>query len=258
MEHRARKRFGQNFLVDPQVIARIVDAIAPEPGQRIVEIGPGQAALTASLAASGADLTLLEIDRDLAAALRQRFGNATNVSVLQQDALHADFTELLGSGPFRVVGNLPYNISTPLLFHVLGWSAQIRDLHCMLQREVVERMAAEPGGKDWGRLSIMCQLRCVVTPLFSVPPEAFQPAPRVHSGFVRLVPHAHPPVQIADPDRFERLVVQAFSQRRKTLRNSLRGMLAADSIAAAGIDPGLRPEALGLEQFAALAKLPPS
>ena len=258
MEHRARKRFGQNFLIDPGVVARIVDAVAPAPGQLIVEIGPGQAALTAALAASGADLRLLEIDRDLAGRLEQQFRDAPNVRLHCGDALRTDFTELTAGRRFRLVGNLPYNISTPLLFHVLQWERQIIDMHFMLQQEVVNRIAAQPGGKAWGRLSIMCQYHCTVTPLFTVPPEAFQPAPRVQSAIVRLVPHASPPARIADMQQFERLVSQAFSMRRKTLRNSLRGLLDADAIAAAGIDPGARPETLGLAEFAALANCLPT
>jgi len=253
VEHRARKRFGQNFLIDPGVVGRIVDAVAPAPGQLIVEIGPGQAALTAALAASGADLCLLEIDRDLAGRLEQQFRDAPNVRLHCGDALRTDFTELTEGQRFRLVGNLPYNISTPLLFHVLKWEHQIIDMHFMLQQEVVNRIAAQPGSKAWGRLSIMCQYHCAVTPLFTVPPEAFQPAPRVQSAIVRLVPHASPPARIADMKQFERLVSQAFSMRRKTLRNSLRGLLDTDAIAAAGIDPGARPETLGLAEFATLA-----
>jgi len=253
VEHRARKRFGQNFLIDPGVVGRIVDAVAPAPGQLIVEIGPGQAALTAALAASGADLCLLEIDRDLAGRLEQQFRDTPNVRLHCGDALRTDFTELTEGQRFRLVGNLPYNISTPLLFHVLKWERQIIDMHFMLQQEVVNRIAAQPGSKAWGRLSIMCQYHCAVTPLFTVPPEAFQPAPRVQSAIVRLVPHASPPARIADMKQFERLVSQAFSMRRKTLRNGLRGLLDADAIAAAGIDPGARPETLGLAEFAALA-----
>jgi 16S rRNA (adenine1518-N6/adenine1519-N6)-dimethyltransferase len=165
-----------------------------------------------------------------------------------------DLSEISSERRFRLVGNLPYNISTPLLFHVLKWGRLVIDMHFMLQQEVVNRLAAQPGNKAWGRLSIMCQYRCEVTPLFGVPPEAFRPPPRVQSSVVRLVPHAEPPVQVSDMTQFERLVAQAFSMRRKTLRNSLRGLLDADSIAAAGIDPGLRPEALDLAQFAALAE----
>jgi 16S rRNA (adenine1518-N6/adenine1519-N6)-dimethyltransferase len=252
MQHRARKRFGQNFLADPSVVQRIVDVIAPRPGQVIVEIGPGRAALTVPLADSGAELHLLEIDRDLAAALRRQFDGRPNVRLHLGDALQADFTELCGGRPFRLVGNLPYNISTPLLFHALQWSGLITDMHFMLQQEVVDRMAAGPGGKARGRLSVMCQYHCEVTPLFSVPPEAFRPAPKVNSALVRLVPHAHPPVRIGDLARFERLLAQAFSMRRKTLRNSLRALLTAEQITAAGIDPGQRPETLTLQQFAAL------
>ena len=263
MQHRARKRFGQNFVTDPAIIRRIVDAIAPAPGQLIFEIGPGQAALSGPLADSGAEMHLVEIDRDLAALLDRRFADRDNVKLHVGDALQLDFAALSEGRPFRLVGNLPYNISTPLLFHVLQWSGReqgnrVQDMHFMLQQEVVERMAAGPGGKTWGRLSVMCQLYCAVTPLFGVPPEAFRPAPRVHSTVVRLVPHAEPPVRIDDMGRFQSLLIRVFSMRRKTLRNSLRGLLDSASIEAAGIDPGLRPETLDLEQFAALANAIPA
>jgi 16S rRNA (adenine1518-N6/adenine1519-N6)-dimethyltransferase len=255
MGHRARKRFGQNFLADPQVIQRIIDTINPAPGQVILEIGPGQAAISSPLAESGAELHLIEIDRDLAARLETRFAPASNVVVHSGDALNTDFSKIVGGRPFRLVGNLPYNISTPLLFHVLKWRNLVVDMHFMLQQEVVKRMAASPGGKAWGRLSVMCQVYCEVTQLFNVPPEAFTPAPKVQSGFVRLVPHDVPPVVIRDMPAFERLVSQAFSMRRKTLRNCLKGLLDAPQIEAAGIDPGLRPETLGVAQFAALTNL---
>jgi len=255
MKHQARKRFGQNFLTDPLVIQQIVDAIAPQPGQLLLEIGPGQAALTVSLIESGAELHLLEIDRDLAARLETRFRSNANLELHVGDALQMDFAEITGGRPFRLVGNLPYNISTPLLFHVLRWSGLIVDMHFMLQQEVVRRMAASPGGKAWGKLSVMCQYHYAVTPLFTVAPEAFSPAPKVQSAIVRLVPHTHPPVAINDMAAFKKLVSQAFSMRRKTLRNSLRGLLDANQIESAGIDPGLRPETLGLAQFAALAEL---
>jgi 16S rRNA (adenine1518-N6/adenine1519-N6)-dimethyltransferase len=253
MEHRARKRFGQNFLVDERVVDRILTAIAPMAGQRILEIGPGHAALTTGLALSGALLQLIEIDRDLAASLQSRFDGVGNVQVHCADALRLDLPRLTSGQPFRLVGNLPYNISTPILFHVLQWQGLVVDMHFMLQQELVERMAANPGGKAWGRLSVMCQFRCSVTPLFNVPPEAFRPQPAVQSTFVRLVPHAEPPVRVADLGCFERIITRAFSMRRKTLRNSLRGLLDAAAIAAAGIDPGIRPERLGLAEFAALA-----
>jgi 16S rRNA (adenine1518-N6/adenine1519-N6)-dimethyltransferase len=255
MEHRARKRFGQNFLADEQVIQRIIDTIHPVSGELILEIGPGQAAISSLLAETGAELHLLEIDRDLAARLEDRFASAGNVEVHTGDALKADFSKIVDGRPFRLVGNLPYNISTPLLFHVLRWRSLITDMHFMLQQEVVNRMAASPGGKAWGRLSVMCQVYCEVTQLFNVPPEAFIPAPKVQSGFIRLVPHGKPPVKIRDMQAFERLVSQAFSMRRKTLRNSLKSLLDTSLIEAAGIDPGLRPETLGVAQFAALANL---
>ncbi len=252
---RARKRFGQNFLTDTQVVDDIIRAINPQAGEQIVEIGPGHAALTLPLLASGAELHLVEIDRDLASSLQQRIAGFEQAFLHIGDALSMDFAAICNGRPFRLVGNLPYNISTPLLFHVLQWHELISDMYFMLQREVVERMAASPGGKAWGRLSIMCQYHCAVTPLFSVPPEAFSPRPRVHSSMVRLVPHATPPVHVDSMDAFRRLVGQSFTMRRKTLRNCLRGLLDASQIEAAGINPGLRPEALGLEEFAALSRL---
>ena len=255
MNHRARKRFGQNFLTDQIMIQRIVNTINPVAGDLILEIGPGQAALSRPLAKSDAELHLLEIDRDLAARLQIMFNPHGQALVHTGDALKTDFSEIVDDRRFRLVGNLPYNISTPLLFHVLQWNDLVIDMHFMLQQEVVKRMAANPGGKAWGRLSVMCQYYCEVSPLFDVPPEAFTPAPKVQSMFVKLIPHAQPPVTIRDMAVFERLVIQAFSMRRKTLRNCLRGLLDASMIEAAGIDPGLRPEQLGLAQFAALSEL---
>jgi len=255
MGHRARKRFGQNFLTDPLMIQRIVNTINPAAGELILEIGPGQAALSEPLAETDAELHLLEIDRDLAARLQIMFKPEGRAEVHTGDALQVDFSEIVNGRPFRLVGNLPYNISTPLLFHVLQWNELIIDMHFMLQQEVVRRMAAEPGSKAWGRLSVMCQYYCQVTPLFGVPPEAFTPAPKVQSMFVKLVPHDQAPVKINNMTVFERLVRQAFSMRRKTLRNSLKGMLDATMIESAGIDPGARPETLGLAQFAALSDI---
>jgi 16S rRNA (adenine1518-N6/adenine1519-N6)-dimethyltransferase len=252
---RARKRFGQHFLTDPALVDRIIQAVNPKTGDQIVEIGPGRGALSLPLLASGASLHLIEIDRDLAYDLKKHIGGYETAKLHIADALKIDFAALCGGHPFRLVGNLPYNISTPLLFHLLQWAELIRDMHFMLQREVVERLAASPGRKAWGRLSIMCQLHCEVTPLFPVPPEAFSPRPRVFSSVVRLQPHRLPPVQIESMEAFQEVVRQAFSMRRKTLRNSLRGLLDASAIESAGIDPGLRPEALGLEEFAALSRL---
>jgi 16S rRNA (adenine1518-N6/adenine1519-N6)-dimethyltransferase len=255
MGHRARKRFGQNFLTDPHIIQRIVNTINPVAGELILEIGPGQAALSRPLAETDAELHLLEIDRDLAARLQIMFKPGGRAEVHTGDALQVDFSKIVDDRPFRLVGNLPYNISTPLLFHVLQWNDLIVDMHFMLQQEVVRRMAAEPGSKAWGRLSVMCQYYCEVIPLFDVPPEAFTPAPKVQSMFVKLVPHDQAPVKIKNMAVFERLVSQAFSMRRKTLRNCLRGMLDAEMIESAGIDPGARPETLSLAQFAGLCEI---
>jgi len=253
--HKARKRFGQNFLTDPMVIQKIVDSIAPAPDQLVMEIGPGQAAITRPLAESGAELHLVEIDRDLAGRLEREFHHSPNVRLHVGDVLEMDFGEISGGRPFRLVGNLPYNISTPLLFHVLQWSDLLIDMHFMLQQEVVKRMAAVPGNKAWGRLSIMCQYRCEIVPLFTVRAESFTPVPKVQSGIVRLIPHREPPVRVNSFDAFQRLVTQAFSMRRKTLRNSLRGLLSASVIESAGIDPGVRAETLSLQQFADLSLL---
>ncbi len=254
MKHKARKRFGQNFLHDQQVIDRIISCIAPRQDDLLVEIGPGQAALTRPLLASGAELHLIEIDRDLVARLQKQFADESNITIHACDALKADLPEITGKRPFRLIGNLPYNISTPLIFHILQWHEQVVDMHFMLQKEVVDRMAAAPGSRTYGRLSVMTQFRCNITPLFDVLPESFTPVPRVCSSIVRLQPWREPP---ADPGSFrnlERVVAAAFSQRRKTLRNSLRDHLNADQIQAAGIDPGQRAEQLSLAQFAALAR----
>lgn len=251
MTHKARKRFGQNFLVDEQAISRCISSIAPKAGELIFEIGPGQEALTRPLAESGADLTVVEIDRDLAARL---VAAGRPYRVINQDALKTGFADLAGSQEYRLVGNLPYNISTPLLFHLLDQQPPPRDMHFMLQREVVKRMYAGPGGKDFGRLSLTCQNLCEVTPLFDVPAEAFEPRPKVESSFVRLTPREQPLVDPALRTAFETVVAQAFSMRRKTLRNSLRKMLQPEDFESTGIDPSLRPEQLDIEGFIRIAK----
>ncbi len=252
--HRPRKRFGQHFLADPGVVQRIVLAVAPRPGQQLVEIGPGLGALTGGLLAAAGELDVVELDRDLIPKLRARHGEAGTLRIHQADALTFDFAALAREPRgLRLVGNLPYNISTPLLFHLLAQAGAIRDMHFMLQREVVERLAAAPGGASYGRLSVMVQYRCRVQALFEVGPGAFRPPPRVDSAVVRLVPHEQPPVQVTDEARFEAVVRRAFAQRRKTLANSLRGMLSAQTIVAAGVDPGIRPERLDLAAFAALS-----
>lgn len=250
--HTPRKRFGQNFLTDPGVIARILALVDARPGDTVVEIGPGRGALTEGLIASGARLHVVEIDRDLAAAWRTR--ESPRFTLHQQDALDFDFSALCPVGTrLRVVGNLPYNISTPLLFHLLAQAGVIADMHFMLQREVVERLAAPSGCGDYGRLSVMVQYRCRVLPLLDVPPHAFIPAPRVQSAVVRLLP-GHFDHGIADsPAVLAQLVRQAFTQRRKTLRNALSGLLEAAAITALDIDPQRRPETLTVAEFVRLA-----
>ena len=252
--HRARKRFGQNFLHDAGVIHRILRAIHALPGEHVLEIGPGQGALTEGLLGSGARLDVIELDKDLLPLLQSRFGDNPRFSLNQGDALKFDF-QRLGAAPhsLRVVGNLPYNISTPLIFHLLSNAGLIRDMHFMLQKEVVERLAAEPGGGDWGRLSIMVQYHCRVEHLFNVGPGAFNPPPKVDSAIVRLVPHTEPPYPARDPLALEKVVREAFNQRRKTLRNTLKGLLSAEQIEAAGVDGGKRPEQLDLASFVRLA-----
>lgn len=254
MNHIPRKRFGQNFLHDPRVIARIIQAIGPRPDQRLVEIGPGQGAITEPLMQACGHLDVVEIDRDLARALSDRWPDPGMLTVHRQDALKLDVCALADSGrQLRIVGNLPYNISTPLLFHLLGQLRCVQDMHFMLQKEVVERMAAKPAHDAYGRLAVMVQYHCTVEPLFSIGPGAFRPPPRVDSAFVRLTPHARPPVQVTDEACLARIVRVAFSHRRKTLRNALRGITDEATIVALGLNPQIRPERLDLKAFAALA-----
>jgi len=251
--NRPRKRFGQHFLHDPQVLARIVAAIDPQPGEHLVEIGPGRGALTALLVARIGKLDAIEIDRDLAQQLESRFGAALTIDV--RDVLDVDFAAMRGSGPpVRVVGNLPYNISTPLLFHLLTQRGAIADMHFMLQKEVVDRMAASPGSKVYGRLTVMLAPWVRVERLFTVGPGAFSPPPKVSSAIVRLVPLAEPAFDIGSTAHFDRIVRAAFSQRRKTLRNSLKGTVDPALFADLGIDAGDRPEQLAPAQFGALAR----
>ncbi len=253
MTHRPRKRFGQNFLHDPGVINRIVAAIRPRAGEQLVEIGPGQGAITLPLLKATGTLTAIELDRDLIEPLQNLCRTTGELTVHNADALRFDFCSLADGTQLRIIGNLPYNISTPLLFHLLDQSRCICDMHFMLQKEVVERMAAAPGSGQYGRLSVMLQYRCKVSALFSIGPGAFTPPPKVDSAFVRLEPFTRPPVNVADEAVFATLVRQAFGQRRKTLRNTLRGLLDAEQIRQAGIDPAARAETLNLNAFAALA-----
>jgi 16S rRNA (adenine1518-N6/adenine1519-N6)-dimethyltransferase len=248
--HVPRRRFGQNFLVAPGVTAKIVAAIDPRPGDRVVEIGPGMGALTHVLLERLPELHAIEIDRDLSARLSERYPSE-RLHLHVGDALAFDFG-CLGS-ELRVVGNLPYNISSPLLFHLARVAERLRDAHFMLQREVVERMAAAPGTKSYGRLSVMLQYRFAVQKLFRVAPGSFRPIPKVESALVRLIPHRPLPIQARDEAVFAALVAQAFSLRRKTLRNALRESVAEADWSAAGIDPRLRPETLAVTDFVRLA-----
>jgi 16S rRNA (adenine1518-N6/adenine1519-N6)-dimethyltransferase len=249
--HQPRKRFGQNFLADPHYVARIVEAIDPQPGDNLVEIGPGLAALTGALIEGAGRIAAIEIDRDLAARLRERF-TADRLALHETDALAFDFSSLGDS--LRVVGNLPYNISSPLLFHLAAFETHLRDVHVMLQREVVARMTAAPGTPDYGRLTVMLQALFRVTRLFTVPAGAFRPAPKVESAVARLVPLGAQRPAIADEALFARIVAAAFGQRRKTLRNALSAIADQEALRAAGIDPRARGETLGVDDFVRLTR----
>lgn len=249
--HRPRKRFGQHFLTDPGVIDAIVTAIGPRPGDTIVEIGPGQGAITGALARQAGKLHCVELYRDLAASLRRRFGERDNVIIHEADALKFDVCSL--GDNLRIVGNLPYNISTPLLFHLVDCRGCIADMHFMLQKEVVDRMTAGPGSKAYGRLGIMLGCHLSVEALFDVGPECFDPPPAVMSAVVRLAPLGSERPAIDDETVLRRLVATAFSQRRKTLRNALKTMLESAELRSLGIDPGSRPESLAIADYVALA-----
>jgi 16S rRNA (adenine1518-N6/adenine1519-N6)-dimethyltransferase len=249
-EHRARKRFGQNFLADPNIIRKIIDAIAPKAGETMVEIGPGLGAMTDPLVERLGHLHVVEIDRDLIARLKERY-SPDRLTIHEGDALAFDFASL--GQPLRVVGNLPYNISTPLLFHLADFASRVNDLTFMLQKEVVMRMVAEPGSADYGRLSVMLQYRFRMGRLFDVPPGAFRPAPKVTSSIVRMMPLPAEQLAARDEALLGRIVAAAFGQRRKTLRNTLRDYLAEADYAELGIDPGLRGERLAVADFVAIA-----
>lgn len=256
--HVARKRFGQNFLHDARVIAQIVQAIDPQPGDQLIEIGPGMGALTIPLLAAGQPLTVVEMDRDLIAALPRRTAGVrhdeSQLTIIEADALRFDFSKLIGETQrLKIVGNLPYNISTPLLFHLLQWGAHIEQMVFMLQKEVVERIVASPGSKTYGRLSVMMQYYCEPEFLFSVPPGAFNPPPQVTSAVFRLKPYQIKPIQAQDEKRFAQLVTTLFNHRRKTLRSVLKHDIAETTWENLGIDPQARPETLSRAQFVALA-----
>ena len=249
-----RKRFGQHFLHDPGIIRRIVESINPLAGERLVEVGPGRGALTWSLLERAKAMDAIEIDRDLAQLLAADPRAKPGLTVHVENVLHTDFVHLRGAGaPLRIVGNLPYNISTPLLFRLLTQRLAIEDMHFMLQKEVVDRMAAKPGGKDYGRLTVMIAAVAEVESLFDVGPGAFKPPPKVWSAIVRLRPTPNPRFEVGRDGVLRTLVTAAFSHRRKTLRNGLKEFLSPQDIESCGIDPQLRPETLSPPQFGLLA-----
>jgi 16S rRNA (adenine1518-N6/adenine1519-N6)-dimethyltransferase len=251
--HAPRKRFGQHFLASPGIVAKIVAAIDPRPGDVVVEIGPGLGALTEPLLARLPHLHVIEIDRDIAARLRATHP-PERLGVHEGDVLDFDFGAL--PAPLRIVGNLPYNISTPILFRLVPQASRVRDMHFMLQREVVDRMVARPSTPEYGRLSVMLQVRFAMARLFDVPPGAFRPPPKVDSAVVRMVPRADAPA--CDDAALARVVTAAFTKRRKTLRNALAGAVPDEALAALGLDPRLRPENLSVDEYVALARYVPS
>jgi 16S rRNA (adenine1518-N6/adenine1519-N6)-dimethyltransferase len=253
-QHQARKRFGQNFLVDHHIIDKIIAAIAPKPSQNIIEIGPGRGAITEPMLARCPSLKVVELDRDLVPQLREKFVDYPDFQIYQGDALKTDFGQFYQPGQaMRIVGNLPYNISTPLIFHLLGFSQQIEDMHFMLQKEVVDRLAASPDDKNYGRLSVMVQYYSSVQPLFSVPPTAFRPTPKVESAIVRLLPYNQLPHPANDLKLLTKLVSASFQQRRKTMRNTLKYMLDATQLEQLDIDISLRPQNLSVADFVHLS-----
>lgn len=252
--HKARKRFGQNFLQDQIVIHQIIEAICPKESEHLVEIGPGQGALTRPLLDVVNHLDVIEIDRDLVRKLKAQFSVAAGLKIHEGDALRFDFNTLKSDNKLlRLIGNLPYNISSPLIFHLLKFAPLIQDMHFMLQKEVVDRLSARPNEKNYGRLSVMVQYYCSAETVLHVKPQAFDPQPKVDSAVVRLIPHATLPHFCHDRVHFENIVRQAFNQRRKTLRKSLKNVVTPDELTLLKVDPGLRPENLSVEQFVAIA-----
>lgn len=253
--HFARKRFGQNFLNDPYIIESIVNAIHPQKGEVMVEIGPGLAALTKPVGDRLDAMTVIEIDRDLAACLQTHSFLGPKLTIFQQDAMTFDFAAYSAEKgqAIRVFGNLPYNISTPLMFHLFSYMGAIKDMHFMLQKEVVNRLVAGSGSKAYGRLSVMAQYYCQVIPVLEVPPESFTPVPKVDSAVVRLMPYQEIPYPVEDIRALSRITTEAFGKRRKTLRNSLGHLFSANVLAELNIDPTLRAENISVKQYCQLA-----
>ena len=255
-QHKARKRFGQNFLIDHGIIREIVRAVHPRKDDVIVEIGPGKGAITQLLADACDNLNVIELDRDLVPWLKVKFEKHPNFQLFQADALQFDFAQLIkNERPLRIVGNLPYNISTSLIFHLLSYADKVQDMHFMLQKEVVKRMAAQPGESAYGRLGIMVQYYCTVEDLFDVPPGSFDPAPKVDSAIVRLIPHKQLPYVAHNVKTLETLVNVSFQQRRKTLRNSLKQLLTTGQMESLPVDLSLRPEEISLPEYVAMSNL---
>lgn len=253
--HLARKRFGQNFLTDSDVIDSIVAAIHPQPGEAVIEIGPGLGALTEPVAERMDKLTVIELDRDLAQRLQTHPFISSKLTIYQQDAMTVDFGAIAQQAglPLRIFGNLPYNISTPLMFHLFSYTSAVKDMHFMLQKEVVNRLVAGPNSKAYGRLSVMAQYYCQVIPVLEVPPSAFRPAPKVDSAVVRLVPHTQLPHPVKDVRLLSRITTEAFNQRRKTIRNSMGHLFYPEQLIYMGIDPSLRAENISVADYCKLA-----
>jgi 16S rRNA (adenine1518-N6/adenine1519-N6)-dimethyltransferase len=252
--HQAKKRFGQNFLHNEAVISDIIDAINPEPGENLVEIGPGLGALTEPTVERAGKLSVVELDRDLAKRLKEHPFISSSLTIYETDALKFDFSSLsTPEHPLRIFGNLPYNISTPLIFHLLTFKDKVKDMHFMLQKEVVDRMAAGPNSKTYGRLSVMTQYQCEVMPVMEIGPEAFKPAPKVDSAIVRLIPHKEIKNPVKDINALNTVCLSAFNQRRKTIRNTFKKLIDAEQLESLGIDVSLRPENLTIDDFIKLA-----
>ena len=256
MKHVARKRFGQNFLQDEGIIQQIIFAINPKTDENVIEIGPGKGALTSSLYQSAGKLNVIELDRDLIPILQRNLGSPTALKIHNVDALKFDFSTLASvDSKARIVGNLPYNISTPLLFHLISFAPIIADMHFMLQKEVVDRITAQPNNKSYGRLSVMLQYFCFTEKLFDVHPAAFNPEPKVDSAIIRLSPYPEKPFTVINESIFHKVVTQSFAQRRKTLRNNLKQIFSDQDILSLDIEPSIRAESLSLEQFVQLSNL---
>lgn len=252
-DHKPRKRFGQNFLIDPQVIGQIVSAINPSAEDNLIEIGPGMAAITEHLVKRCPTMSLVELDRDLIEFLHQKLADYPDVTIINSDALKTDYSQFFKGDKIRLVGNLPYNISTPLLFHLLEARTIIKDMHFMLQREVVDRLCAGPGDKCYGRLSVMIQYHCRVNPLIPVPPSSFNPAPKVQSAVVRLTPYTEVPHKAENPKLLRQLVSLCFQQRRKTLKNCLSSLMEYIDQSSQPVELTKRPEQLSVKEFVALS-----